>query len=132
MTDYDAFRLISRDTAARLLLGLTIFALCILHGCAMLIDEQSAPADWPTLTVREHRVGITELRAHCGTGPLLLSLGLPSQCARIHFEQRTCDVYLIYDADELAREHELGHCAGKDHPGESNLRDAWAAYRRAK
>lgn len=75
---------------------------------------------WPALTVVEHRVPHAEMRTRCGVyAPALVS---PEACATFNFAEARCDIILSSDfPDERAREHELAHCAGYDHPGESNM-----------
>lgn len=114
--------------------------LAVLLGCATVISHQAAPDDWPQLERREVRVGFLEVQRLCAparqnmsVAGWLWSLGLAGECTLIDFDKRICwHVRPIDETDSGFDDHELEHCAGKDHVGESVLRDAWAAYKRSK
>lgn len=55
MTDSDAFRIMSRDMAARLLLAVCIFALALLHGCGGKHGLREQNFQTPMLDVRDVR-----------------------------------------------------------------------------
>lgn len=88
--------------------------------------SRPAPADWPKLTVTAHMVGMYDLYANC-THPAV-QLG----CAVIDFKARTCRIYVAEGTGLVVLDHEGGHCDGRDHVGETTLRDAWAAYKAAQ
>ena len=135
MTDSDAFRIISRDLAARLLLGVCIVAFFLLHGCATLIDEHKpAPKGWPILRVSDNIVSGWEVQKHCyGYLPLAQKLigSFPMACAEIRFDLGTCNIWRAHDATADILEHEQMHCRGLSHPGDTWAEDAWQAYQAA-
>lgn len=100
------------------------FFCCLLWaGCAS-IDPQSAPRDWPRLTIDVRKVSYLEVLKRCSKYSVA-----PLACAEIHFRTMTCYVWVTPDAPRWVLDHELGHCHGADHFGESTLRDAWASYK---
>lgn len=110
--------------------------LCLaLSGCASMISSKPAPADWPKLAVSVHRVSLYEVFKRCGKyltpSGRLISMGLVQGCAEVRFATMRCDIWM-QDNDPAVLEHEMDHCFGKDHPGDSTLRDAWLAYRAEK
>lgn len=130
MTDDDAFRIMSRELAGRLLCVLAIFAFCAFtHGCTSIDMHTAAPGDWPDLQVIEHEVSHAEMRDNCARWSPWYSS--PEACAVINFATLRCDIWTSKDFPPPAawREHEAMHCDGHDHEGESTLRDAWAAYK---
>lgn len=101
-------------------------ALALLAGCSTIDQHTPAPAGWPDLLVIEHRTDLAGARAACRA--YVGFLDIPLGCAVVNFNERTCNVWHV---NELARRHELLHCAGHDHIGDSVLRDAfhaWTAY----
>lgn len=110
-------------------------ATIVLQGCATLIDEHTPPpADAPKLAIEVRQVSILEIQRRCGkymtTAAMLLGLGLVGGCAEIYFAQNLCIIWLPSgENDAGAEKHERDHCALKDHPGDSTLRDAWTAYK---
>ncbi len=113
--------------------------LAVLVGCATMIDEHTAPpADWPQLKRQELRVSFLETQRLCAPAiasmtpvALALSLGLVAQCVLIDFSRNTCTKVRPIDETD-GDQHEEEHCQGRDHIGETNLRDAWAAYKGSK
>jgi hypothetical protein len=99
-----------------------------LAGCSSIDYHTPAPADWPDLMPIEHHVSHAEMRERCM--PFMAWYESPEACAIVQFVERRCDIWLSADfppgADVI--EHERAHCAGRDHPGDSTLRDAWRAY----
>lgn len=93
-----------------------VAALALLSACSSIDHQRGAPADWPQLHVVVHREGFMPCE------PLL------SGCAVADFCTRRCDVYLRVAVPGLEA-HERAHCAGLDHPGESTMAAAWAAYK---
>lgn len=101
-------------------------------SCATTIDTHTpAPANWPKLEVRDHVVSGWEVQRRCygylSTAAKLVG-AFPMACAEINFAAGTCDIWRAHDASPEILEHEHDHCAGRDHPGESTLRDAWAQH----
>lgn len=104
-------------------------SLALLAGCATTIDmSRPPPADWPKLEVKIARVTDAQARMLCPrNNDIVISY---NACTIPAFAYGTCNIYLVTaDPDVLA--HERMHCLGYDHPGESTLRDAWAAYKRS-
>ena len=111
-----------------------IVSLFFLTGCAG-ISHKPAPTDWPRLEVREHRLSNWALLKQCYSSvslPMKLLGGVAFACAWINLRSMTCDVYVHEDAgqDEPSYLHELEHCAGKDHYGDSTLADLWAGWKK--
>lgn len=114
-------------------LALGIAAMVVaLSGCATLIDEHTAPRDWPTLTVKDNVVSGFEVIGRCykyqQTYMKLLG-SIPFACAEINFAELTCNIYRAYDASPEILEHEQIHCRGGQHPGDTTLEDAWRAFK---
>jgi hypothetical protein len=136
MNPTDSFRIMSQETAGRLLCALAIFAACAMTGgCATLIDEHKpAPNGWPTLQVRDHVVSGWEVQRQCYEFlPLTQKLlgGFPMACAKIDFLANSCDIYHAHDATPEVLEHEQMHCRGHSHVGDTWAEDAlrgWHAY----
>ena len=110
-----------------------LLAIFLLGGCTS-IGHQPAPSDWPRLTIVEHRMKTAEVFQKCyQTIPLGLKLlgAIPEGCAFIDFAAMRCDIYIHVDFGPRDRvhEHELEHCAGRDHFGASTLADAWEAWK---
>jgi hypothetical protein len=112
-------------------------AAALLVGCTV-IGHNPAPADWPTLKVVEHHVSSREMADVCYQYvevPMWLRLlGANIEgCAIIHFDTRVCDIWVSGDfPDARVLAHEYEHCEGRDHPGTSNLSDAWAAFKKGQ
>ena len=104
-----------------------------LTGCATLISANPPPTDWPRLSVSIHRVSTYEVLKRCSKyltpAARLIGLGLVGGCAEINFARFRCDIWVPVDVDAGVLEHEMDHCFGRDHLGESTLRDAWLTYR---
>jgi hypothetical protein len=112
-----------------------VAASAFLAGCATLIDESTPPPDgWPPLAARVVYLGPIDLERKCWKyQPLYMKLlgGLAIQCVEVNFDELTCTKYRPRDPTD-GDEHETGHCEGRDHVGESTMRDAWAAWLRQK
>lgn len=96
----------------------------LLAGCAMYtkIDyTRPPPADWPKMAEKLMRVSEADVLRLCQDA----THGTKG-CARADFGPRVC--YLIV-ADDIAVEHERGHCAGYDHAGSTATADAWERYK---
>lgn len=53
-------------------------------------------------------------------------------CAVIDFNAKTCDIWLdAEDPDAGIEKHEHDHCDGRDHVGETYLRDLWEQHKRS-
>lgn len=104
-------------------------AIAWLMACGNTI-HQEAPADWPKLETRVHRVGLIELHRRCAkymtTTQRITSLGIVGGCAEINFATNRCDIWLPEgENDPMYEKHERDHCLGRDHVGDTTLRDAW-------
>ncbi|HEX5129602.1 MAG TPA: helix-turn-helix domain-containing protein [Usitatibacter sp.] len=102
-------------------------------GCTA-IGHQPAPADWPLLKHVEVRAKPVELIEACYAGVPAWQrvLGTVSlACAWINFENMTCTTFNEVDDHGPVYEHELEHCAGRDHYGDSSLADYWERHKRA-
>jgi hypothetical protein len=95
-------------------------------GCAHIDDMTPPPADWPELRVEEH--GAAGTLENCSRYTSLLAWP-PLGCAVIYFTEGVCRIWFM---TEWVRQHELKHCRGFDHYGETTLRDAWNAHKAAK
>jgi hypothetical protein len=114
---------------------LMIAALSMMSGCATtVIDEhRGAPADWPELDVRIHKVNGHFIFSKCYPhmpGWAIARGALPVACAEVNFCGMICNVY-VHEVDMAELDHELKHCRGMDHVGETGLRDLWARFRDA-
>lgn len=99
-----------------------------LPGCATISDDP-APADFPKLTIYERYVSFEVMNDVCRK--YVGAFSAPVACATLNFKARGCDIWLVQGAaPQFVIEHEREHCAGKDHPGESNIRDAWERYKK--
>ncbi len=115
-----------------------IAAALLTSGCAFTIDTSehcAPPADWPALKRHELRLSFIEVQRVCAPARAamtptarLLSLGLVAQCVLIDFERGTCTHVRPIDETD-GDEHEAEHCAGRDHIGETHLRDAWTRHK---
>lgn len=117
-----------RNRRGRSRFAAAIAALLTLTGCSgMFIDSHTpAPADWPELRVIEHRVSRDEMAERCSKYvPWYSSV---EACAEWHFARGECHVWITPDSMRFVVEHELMHCRGLDHPGDSTARDAWHAF----
>ena len=85
-------------------------------------------AGWPELTVVEHHLSDAEMRAACAM--VMPSGPEPAGCAYVHLDTARCDVYFGQSraTHALVRSHELKHCAGRDHVGDSRLYDLWRKW----
>ena len=111
----------------------TVAAICIvfLVGCTSIDYSREPAADFPALAVTVHRYADTsDVRAACAKAGekygVSVSMFLVA-CSDWRFDTRTCDVYVPAGDDGLL-EHELAHCRGYDHYGESTIADAWRAW----
>jgi hypothetical protein len=109
-----------------------IFVLVVLLSGCTIISHKPTPDDWPQLKVTEvsHASSWSVIR-HCYQYTPMwarLMLGFNVACAEIDFRSMTCTVHAA-PGDDTNREHELDHCAGKDHVGASTLRDVWQGWK---
>lgn len=104
-----------------------IFALLVLptQACAS-INYGSAPQDWPKLKIEVREVSQLEVIRRCSK---YSPLSVPLACAEVHFRTVTCVIWITKGAQKWVMDHEVGHCWGNDHHGESTLRDAWADFK---
>jgi hypothetical protein len=103
--------------------------LAMLCGCAITpIDTaHRPPPDWPALAVSVHYIH-GDLAKTCG---LQSSLSPLVGCATADFNRGTCSIYLNFHSDTVLA-HELLHCQGYDHPGETTFHASWARFKRAR
>ena len=99
-----------------------LLPLLFLFGCATIDMSRPPPADWPKLEVEIIKTTLDEAKRQC-KGVKLIVFG----CAKVFFDEGVCRIYLGTE-DKSVYEHELLHCKGYDHPGESTMRDAWAKW----
>lgn len=115
--------------AKQTVIGLT----CFLTGCASMISSNPAPQDWPKLSVSIYRVSTYEVVKRCSKyltpSGRLMGLGRVGGCAEVNFSAVRCDIWVPHDVDPSVLKHEMDHCLGKDHPGDSILKDAWLAHK---
>lgn len=102
-----------------------------------MISHEPPPSDWPKLDIVIHRVSFFEVQKTCGKymgiAAKIMSLGLAGACAEVNFSSNKCDIWLPRgETDPSTLEHEMDHCLGGDHIGESDLRDAWTAWKARK
>lgn len=109
--------------------GAILIFLIATSACAS-IDPQSGPKDWPSLRLDIREVSQIEVIKRCAkySGPL----SIPLACAEVNFRTVTCVVWITKDAHPYVMAHELAHCGGADHYGETTLKDAWAQYKGAR
>jgi hypothetical protein len=101
-----------------------------LGGCMTLTEmdwDRPPPADWPELKVQIHYVAQDQILDIC-KGVKFKFGDIPKGCTRLLFTQRICNVFLVDHDPELLK-HEVGHCSGYDHPGDSRMRDIWTQYK---
>lgn len=108
---------------------LLALALGALAACTTIDEHTAPPADWPQLTIHEHRVPHAEMRDQCARFTNWLSS--PEACAVIRFELLRCDIYFSADFPPMQAvvAHEYQHCAGYDHPGDPVLANAWKLHK---
>lgn len=111
-----------------------VIYLALAAGCAT-VTHGEPPADWPQLKRVEVRTGLLDVQRRCALARTnmtalawAMSLGLVMQCAIIDFAAGTCTKVRPIDETD-GDEHEEEHCQGKDHVGETVLRDAWTAWK---
>jgi hypothetical protein len=95
-------------------------------GCSTI--EYSRPHDFPVL--REIVVKVDEggIRKYCKASPWNLITGGVLGCTGFDFAQGTYTIYTMSDLEWLMK-HEREHGQGYDHPGETQVRDSWNAYK---
>lgn len=92
---------------------------CLTAGCSTLVAD-NAPHDWPGLKI-EYRTATSGAALYRACDRMLAQA-----CAKIDFKALTCTLWLPPEPSPELIAHEEGHCRGMDHPGDTNLRDAWA------
>ena len=115
----------------RLPTGLLLLALLAPLGCTT-IDMTHKVAGWPELQVVQHYVPDDEIRARCSKyAPWGFT---PEACSEFNFVAKRCDVWFSsdYPPQPYIVRHELLHCRGYDHPGDSELADILARYNASK
>ena len=107
----------------------------VLSACSTLDLFNPPDTDFPKLEVREHAYQdhydtVIACRAIYQKYKMSPPFGLVA-CAEWSFDKNTCDIY-YEKGDEYFRQHELGHCKGYDHPGDTTIRDEWNLYRKQR
>ncbi len=97
--------------------------LLLLSACSS-IDYKSAPTDWPKLKVDVREVSEVEIAKRCRK-----YAALPIACAEVFFQTYTCVIWIAPGAAQWVKDHEMAHCWGYSHVGETTLADAWAAWK---
>jgi hypothetical protein len=87
---------------------------------------KTPPADWPSLTVREHYMTPAEVTKEC----MRRGAGLSLACADAQFNDNTCDIIFPNDPPRWMYEHEHAHCKGYDHVGDSIMQNDWALHKK--
>lgn len=90
-------------------------------GLVPIIDEHSPlPAGFPKLKVHEHHVAVERLAEFCQ--PLQIT------CSWVAWAAGRCDIYIAPNTPAPLIAHERKHCDGRDHIGESTIRNAFARW----
>lgn len=95
--------------------------LALLLGACTVIGGEPVPG-WPKLEVVEHRVPHHVMRERCAR---YVGFGMsPEACAEFDFASSRCHVWFSADfpPPQYVVQHELEHCQGYEHAGESSLR----------
>jgi hypothetical protein len=103
-------------------------------ACAM-IGHEPPPSDWPSLkrVVIETENAPQMIDACVRRGLKVIGYGIfttVGACAHADFCTMTCTKVWPKGASETTKMHEEKHCEGRDHPGETTFKNAWAAYKR--
>lgn len=108
----------------------SVWAIVMISGCTA-IGHKEPPSDWPKLEVKVNRVGWYDMQVICGYGGLWTPIAQVYGCANINADTMQCNIYIAGDDEyaQLTIEHELEHCAGKDHIGSSSLADYWEEWK---
>lgn len=118
--------LIPQRAASPLFRGALFSVLLGLMGCTSIGHVKVE--GWPKLEPIEHYVPHAEMRDRCVqfTG----ALSSPEACAIFDFDRMRCDIYYSADFPPLAtvKQHELLHCDGYDHEGETSMQAFWNAH----
>jgi hypothetical protein len=103
-----------------------------LTGCSAMISHEPPPSDWPALKIVYHHVPSAEMRDVCGQYVPWYALGMVEACAAWHFRTGECHVWFSSDLPPsgFVVEHEILHCLGHDHPGDTTAQRAWENYKR--
>ena len=111
----------------------------LLSACTTMIGNP--PIDgWPKLSVEWHRVSGKQMMDFCvrtnADNPLVKINGLLVYimgCAEPDFDRMACEIYVDKDfPDAGLDEHELKHCEGWDHYGETGMRDLWMEWQKSQ
>lgn len=100
--------------------------LLLLTGCNNILLQPTGPIDWPRLQPVYHYASCERVRQECA--PVTNVVG----CAIPYFAYASCVMWLCSNS-AWVREHEEAHCLeGRDHPGESTMRDSWERFKNRK
>lgn len=109
----------------------TLVALAVAFGLSSCstIGNRPPPADFPKLNVTVNYVPWEKMYSVCSQYGIQ-----PAACTEVNFKDNSCVVWVVPN-DGLTKytlEHELLHCQGWDHPGETTLRDMWERFKETK
>lgn len=96
---------------------LLLLAAAFSGGCTLALKAE-APEGWPELERFEHfNVAHEDMERACGLRNIVA-------CAVVDLCKRTCTKYYTEGYNTgFVREHEEGHCQGRDHPGERTFEE---------
>lgn len=100
-------------------------------ACTTIDEHTEPPKDWPDLSITEHYVPHAQMRDRCVKYTAWYLN--PEACMEVHFDTKVCDLWFSADfpPPQLFVQHERMHCAGYQHPGDTQLSDAWNNYKAA-
>lgn len=105
-----------------------VVAVALLAGCTVIDMRRPPPEGWPKLQVTVIKTGFAQVQAACGSNAVIGLLAPYFACATVNLSAGTCVIHTMTD-DPYVMEHEMEHCAGRDHIGDSTLReyhDRWS------
>ena len=94
-----------------------------MYGCSTIDFDRAPPADWPDLRVKTYP--LENVSKYCSGGLLQIAVA----CTILRFDLGECHIVLQIDAPNWVLQHELAHCAGYDHPGETGAVDQHQAHK---
>ena len=120
-----------RSLAAGLVSALLCSFLALGAGCTMM-DTHEKVAGWPQMRIVRHDVPDREMFARCSK---YTSWGfLPEACSEFYFDTGECHMWFSrdYPPQPWVVKHEVEHCEGYEHAGDTSLRDILARYNAQK